>query len=229
MKKISSPKENAADKFLTGGKAFIGIMPAGSLATYLLDQIIKPPVQERIKEWMETVSASLNEHVSDIQSLKDNQRFITSFIQASQIASRNHQEDKLKALHNAVINSIPGPSYSESLQVHFLHLVDRFTEWHLKVLKIFYDTDWLAKAGIGSFGHGRTATEDVIKKYYPEDLGSGREVFVDLILDDLQSTRLIQTEWNSQNSVGMNQAASTPSLTTMGLAFLDFIEDPRKV
>ncbi len=229
MKKISPPKENAADKFLTGGKAFIGIMPAGSLVTYLLDQIIKPPVQERIKEWMEHVSASLNQHGADIESLKDNPRFITAFIQASQIASRNHQEDKLKALHNAVINSIPGPSYAESLQIHFLHLVDRFTEWHLKVLKIFYDTNWLANAGIGPFGHGRTATDDVIKKYYPDDLGWGREVFLDLILDDLQTTRLIQTEWNSVNSVGMNQAASTPSLTTMGLAFLDFIEDSGKV
>lgn len=166
MKKITPPKENAADKFLEGGKAFIGIIPAGSLATYILDQIIKPPVQKRIKEWMDTVSVSLNEHISDIESLKDNQRFVTAFIQASQIASRNHQEDKLKALHNAVINSIASPSYAESLQIHFLHLVDRFTEWHLKVLKIFYDTNWLANAGIGPFGHGRTATEDAIKKYY---------------------------------------------------------------
>lgn len=137
MEKITSPKENAADKFLVGTKAFVKMLPAGSLVAYLIDQIVKPQINERFKEWMEAVSILLNENTSEIDLLKNNQRFITNFIHATQIAGRTHQKDKLKALQNAIVNSIPNPSYSESLQVHFLHLVDRFTEWHLKVLRIF--------------------------------------------------------------------------------------------
>jgi len=92
--------------------------------------------------------------------------------------------------------------------------------------KDFYDTNWLANAGINSFGHGRSATEDAIRIYYPDDLGWGREVLLDLILDDLQTTRLIKTEWKSSNSNALSQVASTPSLTTIGLSFLDFIGNP---
>jgi hypothetical protein len=225
--KIEPPKEGVTDKVLTAIKATIDAAPVGSIVTYLLDQIIKPPLLTRTEKWMENVSSLLNEHVREIETLNGNQRFVTAFLQASQIAGRNHSEVKLIALRNAVVNSIDVPGYEEVLQVHFLHLVDRFTEWHLNVLKIFYDTNWLANSGIGPFGHGRTATEDAIKKYYPDELGWGREVFVDLILYDLEATRLIQTEWNSNNSMALNQAASTPSLTTMGLAFLDFIGNPK--
>jgi len=115
MEKITSPKENAADKFLVGTKAFVGMLPAGSLVAYLIDQIVKPQINERFKEWMEAVSILLNENTSEIDLLKNNQRFITNFIHTTQIAGRTHQKDKLKALQNAVVNSIPNPSYSESL------------------------------------------------------------------------------------------------------------------
>jgi hypothetical protein len=224
MSEITPPKENKKDSVLSALKVAIELAPGGSLATYLLNLIVKPPVQKRIEQWMTDVTNAVNKHTQDLDSLRDNQRFITTFIQASQIATRNHNCEKLSALQNAVLNSINPPSYSESLQIHFLHLVDRFTEWHLRILKIFSDDNWLPNSNLGSFGHGRSATENVIKHHYPDF--SNKELFIDLILEDLQATRLIHTEWNGPGPMAIQRVASVPSITSMGREFLTFIEEP---
>lgn len=224
MSEITPPKENKGDSALSALKVAIELAPGGSVITYLLNLIVKPPVQKRIEEWMSDVTNTINKHNQDLDSLRDNERFITTFIQASQIAARNHNSEKLSALRNAVLNSSVPPSYPESLQIHFLHLVDRFTEWHLRILKIFSDGDWLNEAKFGAFGNGRSATERVIKYYYP-DLND-KDLLIDLVFEDLQATRLIHTEWNGPGPMALQRAASVPSITSMGRDFLSFIQEP---
>ena len=220
---MDSPKETVVDKFLEGTKASLGALPGGSMVTFLLDQIIRPPILKRTQEWMRQVSELLNAHDIKINDLSSNERFITTFIQASQIAARNHQEEKLVALRNAVINSIETPSYSESLQIHFLHLIDRFTEWHIRVIRIFRDRNWLTEGGIKEFGSGKEVTMRVIEKQYPYLNDHRHRQFTELILSDLREARLIYTEWDSATSVAIERSASTPTLTSIGIDFLEFI------
>lgn len=222
MMEITPPREETSDKILSLVKAGLELLPGGPLFGYFVNTFLPLQLQKRTQEWMQQVSNGLSKVTHELDSLRENQRFMTILLQATQVALRNHQSEKLEALRNAVVNSIPPPSYEESLQVHFVHLVDRFTEWHLRILRLFSDNDWLAKAKLGPFGHGRDATERVIKNQFPEL--SDKSILIDLVLADLQSTRLIVTRWNDQGPIALQAAASTPTITPIGRDFLNFIE-----
>lgn len=60
-------------------------------------------------------------------------------LQATQIALRTHQEEKLEALRNAVVNSTSGQVLEDDVRAVFLNLVDTFTPTHLRILKYFQD------------------------------------------------------------------------------------------
>lgn len=56
-------------------------------------------------------------------------------LQASHAAIRTHQEEKLKALRNAVLNIAIGRTPDEDEQAVFLWYIDSLTTWHLRILK----------------------------------------------------------------------------------------------
>jgi len=58
-------------------------------------------------------------------------------MQASQALIRTHQEVKIKALRNVVINISTGQAPDVSLQHLLLNFVDAFTKQHLRILKLF--------------------------------------------------------------------------------------------
>lgn len=59
-----------------------------------------------------------------IESLKENQVFLTTVMHATTAALRNHQKEKLEALQNAVLNSAMNIDVDENLQLLFWDLVD---------------------------------------------------------------------------------------------------------
>jgi hypothetical protein len=64
------------------------------------------------------------------------------------VAIRNHHKEKLKALRNAVLNSISPNLPEEDLQLMFLNWVDELTTWHLRILQFFDSPEtWLNKLG----------------------------------------------------------------------------------
>ena len=66
------------------------------------------------------------------------------------MATRNHEQEKIDALRNAVLNSaLPHPP-DDSLQQTFLAWVDRFTVWHLHSLSLFDDPKAWFAAGVGN-------------------------------------------------------------------------------
>ena len=74
--------------------------------------------------------------------------FVTMLMEASTLAVRNHQKEKIDALRNAVLNSaIKSPD--DYLQGVLLQFVAIATPWHFKVLQ-FYNSpsSYLEKAGI---------------------------------------------------------------------------------
>jgi hypothetical protein len=73
-----------------------------------------------------------------LESLAANPTFVTTVLQATQIALRTHQEEKLEALRNAVANS-GGNQLQDDTRAVFLNLVDTFTPTHLRILKYFKD------------------------------------------------------------------------------------------
>lgn len=58
-------------------------------------------------------------------------------LQASVIALRTSQKEKLEALKNAILNIANGQNVDESLQIMFLSFIERFTVWHIRLLELF--------------------------------------------------------------------------------------------
>lgn len=130
---------------LTAGPGTAALLAAGgaALAVELFSQTFAPPLEKRRDKWLMSLFEKLQELEQkvdgfSIESLAENEQFITTLIQATQIAIQNHQEEKLTALRNAILNAaLPNP-IQEDLQVIFLNWINRLSNYHIKVL-IFLD------------------------------------------------------------------------------------------
>ncbi len=155
-----------------------------------------------------------------MDDLKNNDEFVSTFIEASRIAAKNHQKEKLDALRNAVANVAMGCSIDDSKSELFLRFVDELTVLHLKSLTAFRDHD--SKTYPQS--RIRTSKREIVTRL--QELLPGlqsEEALAEIVVDDLCSRGLLF--WNRSGGgtyikQGMNQVAD------MGAEFLKFITQP---
>ena len=142
--KYKTPSMSAGDSVHAVARAGLGTIPVvGAAATELLSAIVTPPLEKRRNQWMEEVGDALRTLEKKmgivLESLQENEEFIDVAIEATQIAIKTSNQEKRKALKNAILNSaLPNPP-EESLQKMFLSFIDTLTVWHLKLLELFND------------------------------------------------------------------------------------------
>jgi len=151
--------------------------------------VIAPPLTKRCDEWMNSIAEGLKELEEKVEGFKieelsKNEIFITTIMQASQAAVRNHQKEKLEALRNAVLNAALPNAPEEDLQMIFLGSIDSLTTWHVRILKLFDNPiEWFKQSGKKFpevlFG----GLENVLISAYPEL--RGQSGFFDQIFKDL--------------------------------------------
>lgn len=215
----ASPKRSAGDVAHTVAKAGLSAVPiVGGPAAELFQLVIVPPLEKRRAEWMERVAEGLKKLEAkglNIETLRDNEQFISAVMQASQIALRTHQEEKLNALRNAVLNVASNQTPDEALQAMFLSFVDNFTEWHMRVLKLFQHPPDQPGVMMGSL-------VPALENRYPE-LRERRE-FYDNIWRDLFSRGLVNTQ--SLHGMMSGSGLTQKRTTDHGDMFLAFITEP---
>jgi hypothetical protein len=123
-------------------RAAVGSVPiVGPAATELVNLFFRPASEERGKEWAEQILAALEQIRArgnvDLAALGKDQAFVDVVAQATHIAMRNYQQEKREALRNAIANSAGPQAPEESKRQMFLQFIDRFTVWHLKLLRFF--------------------------------------------------------------------------------------------
>jgi len=166
---------------------------------------------------MERVAEGLTKLEKDginLESLRDNEQFVSIVLHATQIALRTHQEAKLQALRNAILNVAQGKAPDEALQFIFLNLVDAFTEWHVRILKYFQSPP--AQPNILS-----GALSDVIERAFPEL--RGRRDFYRLVWNDLYQSGLVNTRTDSLDTTMTAHGLSQKRTTNLGDQFLAFL------
>lgn len=134
INKYDPPKSSTNDTAHSLATAILSWVPG---ATELFEYFVKPPLEKRREDWMKMVSEaliSLENSRFDIQKLQSDQQFITIVLQASAIALRNHQQEKLIALRNAIVNSASHRDIDEDIQLLFVRYVEELTPSHLKLL-----------------------------------------------------------------------------------------------
>jgi len=137
------PQSNDSDATRAALEKIVEQIPVFGPATiHVISQFLVPGVERRRESWFKDLADAvdrLKERVDgfDVGNLAQNEDFISATIQATRIAIGTHQQQKLEALRNAVLNIALGRSLDEEKQRVFLGLVDIFTVTHLEILRLF--------------------------------------------------------------------------------------------
>ena len=140
MKKINkTTKEDILYSAIKIGLSSIPML--GTAATELFGLVVTPPLDKRRQKWMDQIAEKLksleeNNQVNFI-NLSQNEQFIDTIIQATSIAIKTNEKEKIIALRNAVINVALNETVEKTKSQIFLNLIDSFTVWHITILTFF--------------------------------------------------------------------------------------------
>jgi hypothetical protein len=174
-------------------RAVISAVPTyGGPGVELFNTLIASPLEARRNRWMEetAIRLALAEHKlrRPVKELLADESFTSVLIQASVVAMKNHQAEKLAALRAAVVNAATGNGPSDDEQLMFLRFVDELSARHLSVLAMVsrYEEE------IGKL----ISYDEVFKFFVSKDPSiSDREVLL-YILAELRDRRLIHFQTN---------------------------------
>ena len=121
------PKEGKGAIALKIAEAGISAIPVVGGPLAVLSEFLAEPYSRRQQSWLEQLAgvvSELQDRVSDLSKpLDDNEQFLTAVLHANQIAMRTHQEEKLRALRNAVRNSAQKSAPDDDRQLTFSGLL----------------------------------------------------------------------------------------------------------
>jgi len=208
-------------------RAGVSLIPlAGGPLAELIDLVLQPMIHRRRDQWLQHLAAAMDElraNAVDIRTLPGNDLVATVIVNTTAAAARTHEDEKLRALRNAVVNSALSLGPDEHTQMMFLRFVDEFTALHLQLLAYlrhpggWYETNGIPRPDIymGSRSH-------LLEGAFPEL--RGRADFYQQVLNELGARGLCQPGMLSGmvSAQGMWDPATTP----LGNRFLGVISRP---
>lgn len=225
MSKINKPIKE--DVLYATVKAGLGSIPIlGSAASELFGLVVTPPLDKRRQKWMNEVAEKIKileeNNQIDFQSLSQNEQFIDTVIQATSIAIKTSDQEKLSALKNAVVNIALNDTVEKTKSQIFLNLIDSFTVWHLTILTFFDNPKiWFDKNGQTPPNLMMGSMFSVLKSAFPSL--SNQEELVDLIWNDLLNAALHSTNGLKTTMSGNELLAERT--TRLGKEFIQFISE----
>lgn len=223
-------KKSAGDVARDVGRAIVSAVPTvGGPLQVAFENIFASPLEKRKEAWLQQLAevvTEVQERVKNLtpEKLAANEAFVTVAMQASQIAIRNHQQAKLEALRNAVLNSaLPDPPHEDE-QMIFLRLIDQLTPWHLRVLSLLDNPiEWMERNAVVYPGWGMGGVSTVVEYCLP-DLHGQRDTY-DQIVRDLQVEGLLgQSQFLHLTMTGGGMVESRT--TDRGKRFIKYISAP---
>lgn len=219
--------KSAGDIAREVARGIISAIPAaGGPIQVILENVFTSPIERRKQAWLEELAdvvTTLQQRVEGLtaEKLASNEVFVTVAMQASQVAIRNHQNEKLKALRNAVLNSgLPNPPEEDEQQI-FVRLIDQLTPWHLRLLAVLNQpVQWMEQNGVAYPGWSVGSVSHVIEHCLPNFRGK-REVYEQLVRDLQVEGLLGQGQYLHVMMTGHGMVESRT--TNRGKQFIKFI------
>lgn len=224
------PKKSTTRDVVEAGVAgAAGMVPiAGSPLAAAFQLAIGWKFGKRQADWLDSLAEAVDqlqrqaEEPLTFEDLAENDDFMDAVVTATRAAHATHQEKKLAALRNGVLNTLTPDAPTIDEQARFFRLIEEITAAHLKMLEFFANpVAWFETRGLdkGSIYMGGQA--HILEQGIPEF--AGRRDWYDLIAGDLARLQLsnpalhaVMTEsgvWSGRN-------------TDMGNRFLRFVSDP---
>lgn len=223
------PEKTTGDTVHAVVKSIASMVPtAGGPLSVMLETIFAPPMERRREKWFKQLAdvvSQLEQRVENLsaETLSQNEVFVTVALQATQIAIRNHQDEKLRALRNAVLHAGMPNGPDEQLQLMFLQFVDELSPGHLSLLALFDGpVHWMERNKVQNPGWGMGGVSAVVEHCFPA-LRGRREVYEQLVRD-LQARGLIhQGQFLNVTMTGNGMVESRT--TQMGKAFIAYVSE----
>lgn len=217
MQYVDKPpnKKTPGDGAYQVSRAIISVLPGvGGPLSVLLDNVFSSPLQKRKEIWLKHLARVVDSLCNDIagltaDKLSDHERFVSCALEATQLAQRIHQNEKLHTLAAATYNSALPSSPSDDISLIFIRLIGDFTPCHLRVLEFLNDVSERHSRNIHELLHSGITFPQL----------HGQRDFLKLILNDLRTAALIE---------GGNYVSGDSDTTELGKQFLAFIEGADK-
>ncbi len=225
------PSTAKAELLLAAGKAAVSLIPfVGGSAAEVLGAFFGPQIEKRKTAWFERVVSGLEERSRQVVMPEDwwqSEAFTTAFLQASRIAMRTHEQEKLDALRNAVVNVAAGKGPEDDLQVMYFDVMDGLTPCHMQLLAFLSNPSSFGFAekdetGAPSFPPAQ-AGEFVAR--YVSCLANRSQVY-ELYAGGLVARGLIDAPGAFFGGKPTVDALKSITVTWFGRGFLDFISAP---
>jgi len=230
--KYLPPESDKGDAAYAAGRALLSAIPvAGGAAVELFQFIVTPPLEKRRSEWMKEIGQAVqnleqNKGI-DVEQLKSNDVFIDTLLQASQIALRNSQQEKLTALKNAVINSALPQPIEQTLQQMFLDWIDTFTVWHIRILNLVHNPpQWAIDNNKPLPQNIMSGGITIILEHAFPELARDPALY-NQIWRDLHQRGLINTSADGLNTMMTWNGIIARRTTDLGQKFLVFISEQK--
>lgn len=201
----------------------------GSAASEIFNMVIATPLEKRKEKWMLKIAESLEELQDkvdgfDVHKLCENELFISVLNRASQLALSNHQEEKISALKNAVLNTALNIPIDENEEMMFLNMIDAMTPWHLKIIFYFDNPEERFKEfSIKPVEYMMGSPLLPLQEFYPEL--KPRTDFINLIVNDLYNREVLNTK--DLNCTMSSSGMYASRLTEYGRRFFNYIREPQ--
>lgn len=217
------PKAELVDHIQFGNQVLASAVFAGYLgpALKICEWFMAGPLQKRRDCWIQAIALRLvvmERYVKDFrwQRLQDKEEFVTIAAQASQIAMRTHQQEKLEALRSAVTNSAIGSGNDFGVESMFLQFIDRFTVEHITWLKHYHNYQK------GRKPPGSADLENMIANGKHPEWRAGHSACEELrkiIVTDLNNSGLLK----DLEPIDRLEAGWYNAVTDLGERFLEYI------
>jgi hypothetical protein len=181
----------------------------------------------RMHDWLESLAEAVEELQErteglSFEDLAGDEVFTDAVVNASRAAQATHDQEKLRALRNGVLNSLGPQAPVVDEQHRFFRLVEQFTAGHLRLLGFLDDPEGtLNRAGVKPPNVAMGGRGSVLE-HLPEF--KGQRDWYDLLMGDLAAAGL-------HNGSGLHVMMSgsgvyQSSTSALGKRFLRFISDP---
>ena len=183
----------------------------GGTVTEVLSVVLAPAVARRRDEWFKELADALDEVERKVEgfkvgNLQHNEIFVSAVIQATRTALGTHQQEKLTALRNAVLNTALNKILDDDKQVVFWSLIEVLSGTHLVLLDLFNNRGGFSHERRLALMQRRALTDPMIIELASRGLLNDPRPYVARGRDSEDS--LIRQEW---------------TLTLLGKEFLSFM------
>lgn len=224
------PTQDTKDKAISVVTKILESLPYRiGTATSLAQVFFTTPFEKRQHQWFThlfEVVAELQRDSITAEKLLNDDETMDVFIQATSIATKTIQRDKIEALKNAILHSAQGNAPEFALQQIFLNHVDRFTEWHIKILKFSSNPrQWFVERGMTPPDRGMGGIGLCLRTYLEaayDELKLKKDI-INVVVTELYNADLITVNKGVLDEVRTVNETLASKTTSLGEKLINFI------